>query len=234
MNRSDDIDENKQQQWQSRVARGRLDLSASVEEALVDVAAHEDNDASEFEDDELVLESTVLIPPRLSLQSKQLPAVHASTKVQTNHFSKAKTGIADSSDLEPFNPATSKLRSPRRTTKVRLQVVPNPESGERAGTPFEATTNPTLSVIEKLEGPRESLAFDTKKAIAGSDQFEKGQSERMVANTDITASSVVIVVLTADPGPVVVQYVTLHPKVGFTVHLSANTKKATPFNYRIC
>jgi hypothetical protein len=241
MSRPDDIDEKKQQQWQSRVAQERLDLSASVEEALVDASANEDVDADELENDVPLLKSTPLIPPRLSLQSKPLPVVSTSVKVQTNHIPLTKTGKAVSSSLESlesFSPVPGKQRSSIRTTKVRLQVVPKPEASERPGTtgitPFEVTTNPTMPAQEKLEVAREPLSPDVSKEVSGVDRFEKGQSEIMVANTHITATSVVIVVLTADPGPVVVQYVTLHPKVGFTVHLSATAKKATSFNYRIC
>lgn len=241
MSRPDDIDEKKQQQWQSRVAQERLDLSASVEEALVDASANEDVDADELENDVPLLKSTTLIPPRLSLQSKPLPVVSTSVKVQTNHLPMTKTGEAVSSSLESFesfSPVPGKQRSTIRTTKVRLQVVPKPEASESPGTtavtPFEVTTNPTMPALEKREVPREPLSPDVSREVSGVDWFEKGQSEIMVANTHITATSVVIVVLTADPGPVVVQYVTLHPRVGFTVHLSATAKKATSFNYRIC
>jgi hypothetical protein len=238
MSRPDDIDEKKQQQWQSRVAQERLDLSASVEEALVDASANEDMDEDELENDVPLLKSTTLIPPRLSLQSKPLPAVTTSVKVQTNYLPMTKTGEAVSSSLESFSPVPGKQRSTIRTTKVRLQVVPKPEASESPGTtgvtPFEVTTNPTMPALEKLAVPREPLSSDASREIAGVDWFEKGQSEKMVANTHINATSVVIVVLTADPGPVVVQYVTLHPKVGFTIHLSATAKKATSFNYRIC
>lgn len=240
MSRPDDIDEKKQQQWQSRVAQERLDLSASVEEALVDASANEDvdADADELENDVPLLKSTTLILPCLSLQSKPLPTVNTSVKVQTHHLPMTKTGKDVSSSLESFSPLPGKQRSTIRTTKVRLQVVPKPEASERPGTtgvtPFEVATNPTMPALEKLEAPREHLSPDASREVFGVDLFEKGQSEIMVANTHITATSVVIVVLTADPGPVVVQYVTLHPKVGFTVHLSATAQKATSFNYRIC
>ncbi len=238
MNRPDDIDEKKQQQWQARIAQERLNLSASVEEALVDSSANEDVDADELENAVPFLKSTPLIPPRLSLQSKQLPAISTSVKVRTDHLPMAKTGQAVSSSLESFNTATVKQRPSRRTTKVRLQVVPKAETSERPGTtgvtPPEVSTNSTMPAVEKLEGPREALSSDASGEMPGSQRFEKGQSEIMVANTHITASSVVVVVLTTDPGPVVVQYITLHPKVGFTVHLSATAKKPTSFNYRIC
>lgn len=240
MSRPNDIDE-KKRQWQARVAQERLDLSDSVEEALVDTSANEDVDVDELENDVSLLKSTTLIPPRLSLQSKPLPAVSTSVKVQNNLLPMTKTGKELSSSLESISSIPGKQRSTIRTTKVRLQVVPKPEASERSGTtsstgvpPFEVSTDPTMPAREKLEVPREPLSSDVNSEVSGEDRFEKGQSEIMVANTHITATSVVIVVLTVDPGPVVVQYVTLHPKVGFTVHLSAAAKRATLFNYRIC
>jgi hypothetical protein len=39
--------------------------------------------------------------------------------------------------------------------------------------------------------------------------------------------------LTGNPGPVVVQYISLHPRMGFTVHLSAPVTADTPFNYAL-
>ncbi|GER82933.1 hypothetical protein KTAU_15700 [Thermogemmatispora aurantia] len=47
----------------------------------------------------------------------------------------------------------------------------------------------------------------------------------------VSEASVVLVTLTGDPGPVVVQYVSLQPGRGFTVHLSAPTQRETPFHY---
>nr|BBH92443.1 hypothetical protein KTA_06420 [Thermogemmatispora argillosa] len=49
----------------------------------------------------------------------------------------------------------------------------------------------------------------------------------------ISEASVVLVTLTGDPGPVVVQYVSLQPGRGFTVHLSAPTQRETPFHYAV-
>ena len=99
--------------------------------------------------------------------------------------------------------------------------------------PNEVTTNPSMQAVDRLAGPVDPRSDEDGQETLGSGQFEKGQCEVMVANAHITALSVVVVVLTADPGPVVVQYVTLHPLVGFTVHLSAAARKAASFNYRI-
>ncbi len=69
--------------------------------------------------------------------------------------------------------------------------------------------------------------------LSGSGIFEPGRSEMAIENTGIGSSSVVMVMLAGDPGPVVVQYITLRPKDGFTVHLSAPALAKTPFNYVI-
>jgi len=65
----------------------------------------------------------------------------------------------------------------------------------------------------------------------GASAFENGQSEVMVRNTHTTTLSVVHVTLTSNPGPTLVQYVSLHPEVGFTLHLTAPVTTKTTFNY---
>jgi hypothetical protein len=63
--------------------------------------------------------------------------------------------------------------------------------------------------------------------------IKQGQNVITVPNTAITERSVVNVMLAGNPGPVVIQYIALHPRMGFTVHLSAPTTASTPFNYLI-
>src|SRR3989442_12994988 len=86
MHWQDNIDEKKQQQWQSRVTRERLDLSASVEEALIDESAQEVLEAEEFDEFVPYVQKAMLIPPCLSIQSKQLPAVRTLPKARTDHL----------------------------------------------------------------------------------------------------------------------------------------------------
>jgi hypothetical protein len=69
--------------------------------------------------------------------------------------------------------------------------------------------------------------------LSGSGMFESGQRDVMIPNSHITASSVVVPMLTSNPGPVVVQYVSLHPHIGFTLHLTAPATAKTSFNYII-
>jgi len=238
MHWQDNIDEKKQQQWQSRVTRERLDLSASVEEALIDESAQEVLELEEFDDFVPDVEKAMLIPPCLSIQSKQLPAVRTLPKARTDHLPIAtKEGVVFPKTEFPRT-VPNKRRSPLHTTKVHLQVVPKPQAIARAASVdvsrSKTATNPGLPAVESFEGRFASPLREGSAATTGSANFERDQSEVMVANAHITATSVVVVVLTADPGPVVVQYVSLQPAVGFTVHLSAPAKNPTTFNYRIC
>lgn len=238
MHWQDNIDEKKQQQWQSRVSRERLDLSTSVEEALIDESAQEILEAEEFDDFVPDMEKAMLIPPCLSIQSIQLPAARAQPKVRTDHLPIATKEGAVSPNIEFPRTVQNKRRSPLHTTKVHLQVVPKPQAIARAASVdvsrSKTATNPGLPAVESFEGRFASPLREGSAATTGSANFERDQSEIMVANAHITAASVVVVVLTADPGPVVVQYVLLQPAVGFTVHLSAPAKNPTTFNYRIC
>ena len=68
-------------------------------------------------------------------------------------------------------------------------------------------------------------------SLTGSGVLKQGQRDVMVTNTHISPSSVVVVTLVGDPGPVVVKYISLQPQIGFTVHLSAQAEAETPFNY---
>jgi hypothetical protein len=313
MSRFDQLDEQAQQEWQARVAQKRLALSASVEETLQDSSLAIEEEFEEEEEEEQMTSSakdthnTTLIPPRLSLQSKQLPLMHAQSTSRSTKLPSTPTtdedhepisvdnihtlarltrqlAVVDGTisaasipydaqsmpkiesvssaqpithtaqlpvtprsqavsafpvippsrppELPPMTPDTQ--HSLKRTTKVRLQVVPKPDLVERtvegASSLYDTPTNPSLPAIKPVEKDTETME---QVSLVGSGAFESGQSEVAVANTSITSASVVVVVLIGDPGPVVAQYISLQPGIGFTVHLSAPTKNVTPFNYKI-
>jgi hypothetical protein len=71
------------------------------------------------------------------------------------------------------------------------------------------------------------------EALSGSGVFDTGQRDVTLENTHITSTAIVLVTLTSDPGPAVVQYVSLQSGVGFTVHLSSPATMKTSFNYAI-
>ena len=73
----DERDEQDQQRWYARFAKERRGLSVSVNEALADPHLQEDFDDESLDEPEPVPQASqkMLIAPRLSLQSKQMPAV---------------------------------------------------------------------------------------------------------------------------------------------------------------
>ncbi|MDQ2716534.1 MAG: hypothetical protein M3Z08_16640 [Chloroflexota bacterium] len=129
-----------------------------------------------------------------------------------------------------------KPRLAGHTTKVRLEAAPKFEAElalawpEKPALALEATTNPSILALAKA-GERTATA--APDMLTGSGMLERTQKELAIVHTRISEASVVLVMLSGDPGPVVVQYISLQPRVGFTVHLSAPTGKKTPFNYAI-
>jgi hypothetical protein len=115
-------------------------------------------------------------------------------------------------------PSQGNQRVPKRPTKVRLEAVSAQDM------------TASKEMVAQLGG-QTGIAMDMM--FSGSGMFESGRSEVAVANAGIKSSSVVMVMLAGDPGPVVVQYITLRPLDGFTVHLSAPALTKTPFNYVI-
>ena len=75
------------------------------------------------------------------------------------------------------------------------------------------------------------MGATARGALSGSGYFMRGQSEVTINNPYVTERSVILVTLTSNPGPTVVQYVSLKPQAGFTVHLTAPTMQRTSFNY---
>lgn len=223
MARFEELDEQSQKQWLARIAREREHLSASVEEALQQPFVDDEQWEEEAEYVEPpVAHRATLIPPLLSLQSKPMPIVQPRTPLPE--------------ELSPSLQHRQQLAG--RTTKVRLQAVPKSESlqnGVGKNIPLhEVPTFPQLSIVRNEgEDAHEPVVSGPLVKNSGSGVFESGQGEVAVMNTCITPSSVVAVTLIGDPGPVVVQFVTLRPTIGFTVHLSSSAKNRTPFNYVI-
>ncbi len=242
--------EQAQQGWRSRLAKKRADLSISVEETLADGTLAEDLLADELDEQEEQVQgkkSSVIIPPRLSLQSKSIPVVRVEPKEATKVVvvdTRSTTG-----SVEVPQTAQKKQRLAGRTTKVRLQAVPKSEKkssgkiltgadkneqnttgGMDAGVNDNAKRSSTYEAGALIEGQLRSTA---RGALSGSGMFEQGQREVAVFNAHISLASVVVATLLGDPGPVVVKYISLQPQIGFTVHLSAPAESETPFNFVI-
>jgi hypothetical protein len=163
--------------------------------------------------------------------------------------------FAPTVETPPSQPQPKEHHSLRRNGKIRLQTTEQPAvskslqtstvEGQKTGEVLLATdVKDTLShrqILPILPQQREEQSTPSSTMVSsaihtspsGSGAFESEQSEVMVANTCITASSVVLVTLTTNPGPVVVQYISLQHEVGFTIHLTAPVAAHTTFNYFI-
>jgi hypothetical protein len=78
-----------------------------------------------------------------------------------------------------------------------------------------------------------NIRIVTRNPLCGSGEFSCGQSNAVIKNPAIRASSVIVVTLTSNPGPVAVHYVSLLPYESFTVHLTAPATMHARFNYII-
>jgi len=245
---SGESDRQVQQGWQSRSAKKRAALSKSVEETLADSTLAEDylSDALDEEDKPVRGKTTALIiPPKLSLQSRPMPAVRVEPKETTNVIIVDARSTNSSVEVPPAG--QKKRRLAGRTTKVHLQAVSKPEKkadGNRAVEPGKIEERPSAEVQageKKHAKPaitqeadaliRGQVRHTAHGTLSGSGVFTQGQKEVSIANASITTTSVVVVTLVGDPGPVVVKYISLQPQLGFTVHLSAPAEVNSPFNY---
>jgi hypothetical protein len=113
----------------------------------------------------------------------------------------------------------SLLESEKRTTTASIPRVDVPRRERREELPEDALLS--------------NVGSGSRGMLSGSGMFESGQSDVLVQNPHIRESSIVVVTLTSNPGPVVVQYVSLQPQVGFTIHLTAPAAMKTSFNYVI-
>ena len=235
-------EEQVQQDWQVRSAKKREELSLSIEETLANKALIEDPFSDEVDETFQDNKSSMIIPPKLSLQSKPMPVVRIESKEVTSVTSRTTTA-----SVTVPQTAQKKRRLAGRTTKVHLQAVPKSEkkSGGKISIEKEKIVRSADGEAQsdvKNSAKRSSKSGDSRlvegqvkssalASLAGSGIFKHGQREVMVANTHISPSSVVVVTLVGDPGPVVVKYISLQPQIGFTVYLSAQAEAETPFNY---
>jgi hypothetical protein len=238
-----DSDEHVQKDWQVRSAKKRKELSQSIEETLAENVLVEDPFSDEV--DEALQDSKypMIIPPKLSLQSKPVPVVRIESKDVTNVTSRTTTDA-----VEVPQTAQKKRRLAGRTTRVHLQAVPKSEKksarisieAEKSSYEFEPERQINGKSSSKRNSPSERGSATKGKmervasgSLAGSSILKQGQQDVMVTNTHISSSSVVIVTLVEDPGPVVVKYISLHPQVGFTLHFSDSAEAEARFNYVI-
>jgi hypothetical protein len=330
--------EQNSQAWRAHFERERLDLSASVEAALMDdgrvVVQQWDEELAEQDDAQPITGGTGLVPPRLSLQSKILPAIRPERAVMpiTDAYRATSSHVVEEAEQQSMpssQPAGMLARLARRFTSSFAAVKPemlqeqtsfvastpslnqdiieayqSMPAGKQLSAPAVSVDPPLVRVVDTVMSPdpvgetrtvpqkRRSLKRNGKVLLQtteqpaitkvslpprveeqetgearladvrdalngqqaspivpqqregsipsvaaspayGSGAFESEQSDVMITNALITASSVVLVTLTSNPGPVVVQYISLQPQVGFTIHLTAPVTMRTAFNYVI-
>ncbi len=95
-------------------------------------------------------------------------------------------------------------------------------------------TSVKLPAITMSPHTENSLPILTpQKQFFGCAMFASGQSDKMVEDSNVTEKCIVLVMLTDNPGPVVVHYISLYSGTGFTIHLTAPADKEATFNYVI-
>lgn len=232
------------QLWSRRRANlEREALAASVEE----VVSQNELEANEWDEDnehDPQPRNAPLIPPRLRLQSRSLPAVRVAPEQS------GQEQILSNTNPVAVSQATEHgQRLAGRSTKVRLQAVRPGQAQERIteripvvedtsfcnqGIDMPPTSDSMYSPLSPAVQSEVALSTHPDSRLpGGSGVIEQGQGDVTVADASISERSVVMVMLAGDPGPVVVQYVLLHPQIGFTVYLSAPAAASTPFNYVI-
>jgi hypothetical protein len=238
-------DEAVQNEWQTRSAKKRDELSRSIEETLADSKLVEDPFTDEMEEAFESSKKSMIIPPKLSLQSKQMPAVHMKSEDNSSVSSISSRITTDSVAVPPNT--QKKRRLAGRSTKVQLQAVPKGEKKSRAKIAIEKEkssidvegrinekSNSRLHVSsEKGTGAKGKIERPLSGSLAGSGFIQQRQRDIMITNPHVSLSSVVIVTLVEDPGPVVVKYISLHPQIGFTLHFSDAAELDARFNYII-
>ena len=229
--------------WSRRKAElGRKALAASLEEMVARGELSGEDWEEELGDDMPAGKATI-IPPLLRLQSRAWPVVRVGA-VQRPRDAREEVPQASNALTRTQEPARAKRLG--RSTKVHLQAVrvdqerePITErvhSLEPAGSTREQEAVRIVPSVEsqragRPEASRTEEATAPLRSLNGSGVIEQGQEEVTVSCTEVSARSVVTIMLAGNPGPVVVQYITLHPEVGFTFHLSAPVIAPTPFNY---
>ncbi|MBV9228634.1 MAG: hypothetical protein JOZ18_04905 [Chloroflexi bacterium] len=155
---------------------------------------------------------------KIRLETAPVPAMPPSVERGTNVPLRGEVQAKNAIDMVSVDDVWEQKTSSTSTHMPVVDVLQQEAS----------TTSSHRRVTDKGE-----VEVAARESLAGSGVFESGQRDMVVANSHITSSSVVLVMLTANPGPVVVQYISLQPQVGFTVHLTAPVTEKTPFNYVI-
>lgn len=251
-----DREKREQERWQARFARGRLGLSAAVEEELANPSLHNDDFEDGDEDGEVPFVAkearareqpgALMMRPRLSLQSRPLPVVRVLPRPDQQEASTdAAPALPALQSTEGITPVQKKKRLAGRNTRVELRAIPKQEKKAGKKTVPLAQRTDGAQVVESVATLKEVVTEapsavrvrqrdnPAREKLAGAGKLLKGHAEVTVENSHVTSASVVLVSLLSNPGKIVVHYFTLLPGYGFTVHFSDEVVADTPFNYVI-
>lgn len=224
--------------WSRRKAEEeRKALAASVEEMAARGELSDEDWDAELEDG-APAGKTAIIPPLLRLQSRVWPVMRVDD-------ASGPRGVRGQLPQTTGTQVPARAKRLGRSTKVHLQAVRvdqerEPTTERVHSLDGSARTQETERTVQSLEVQRpeqpgtargEKILPALSQPLNGSGMIEQGQEEVTVSCAQVSERSVVTVMLAGNPGPVVVQYITLHPDVGFTFHLSAPVIASTPFNY---
>lgn len=201
-------------------------LAASVE-ALTQEEKPGGDEFEEEDEDVESLSGAALIPPRLRLQSRTLPVVRVEG---TRHRTALEERWGHTADL-----VSAPGRRQGRPTKIRLQavhpgLVPEPVT---ENVPITERDAPERQDEQPLVRRLEPASSAPTSLFCGNGVIEEGQEDVTIHNQRVSAQSVVTVMLAGNPGPVVVHYVSVQPRAGFTLHMSAPVSAPTPFTYAV-
>jgi hypothetical protein len=172
---------------------------------------------------------------RVRLQAPPIPVPDTPSPMAGQSISETPREILDVSSLSSF-PVT-----PARTeTDIHFPTV-SPQPAKEEVAPSHLLTRNGLNstgVGTQKHSPtgrmfKGNIRIATHNPLCGSGEFNCGQRDVVVKNPAVRASSVILITLTSNPGPVAVHYVSLLPYGSFTVHLTAPTTMHARFNYMI-
>ncbi|MBE3560691.1 MAG: hypothetical protein IMW89_15950 [Ktedonobacteraceae bacterium] len=173
---------------------------------------------------------------RPSESSSELPRLAGrTTKIRLETAPVAAVRPPLSPDIQKASERQQQITDTGSIAAVRIPQTETSATSSQAGSDMLAVDTASEGLKTQEEAASAVIpdrpAIVTRSSLAGSGVFECGQRDVTIENASVTASSVVLVTLTANAGPVVVQYVSLRPHAGFTVHLTAPATARAPFNY---
>lgn len=236
-----------EQPWaQQRARLEREALAASVEEMATQHSLMDE----EWEEEPSPGQEASPVFQRLRLQSR--PNRVAGTNMTRPIGALHEHSFPMTRPMEALRPTDQKpgQRLAGRSTKVHLEAVhPNAESERSTGQipRMNRTERQRYNPLNEPPFEGQAAAQDTNQNPAGAfanaslwprlpggrGLITQGQGAVTIPNASVTERCVVTVMLAGNPGPVVVHYVSLHPRMGFTVHLSSPATTSVPFNYVI-